>query len=152
MTYRQRLAEQSWQLIQAHPFLGDQFAVSKMEDLRQGEGIIDFVNTYAQIALFYGFVGLALFLSVILIGLRRAYRAVKKCARSDPDLALLGASLVACIVGTLVMMAACSFIGAYVKLFYVFSGLAAAYATLAQLEAQNATTSPIFTSSLLRQN
>ena len=130
LTYRQRLAERSWEIIQTHPFLGDQFARSKMEDLRQGEGIIDFVNTYMQVTLNYGFVGLSLFLAVILIALRKAYRTLKTCARSDPDLALLGASLVACIMGTLVMIAASSFIGAYTQLFYVLAGLAAAYANL----------------------
>jgi O-antigen ligase len=130
LTYRQRLAERSWEIIQTHPFLGDQNARSQMEDLRQGEGIIDFVNTYMQVALYYGFVGLSLFLSVILIALMKAYRTLKRCARSDPDLALLGASLVACIMGTLVMIAASSFIGAYAQLFYVLSGLAVAYANL----------------------
>ena len=130
LTYRQRLAERSWEIIQDHPFLGDQLARSKMEDLRQGEGIIDFVNAYMQVALYYGFVGLFLFLFFMLIALRKAYRTLKKSARSDPDLALLGASLVACIVGTLVMIAASSFIGAYAQMFYVLAGLAAAYANL----------------------
>jgi O-antigen ligase len=130
VTYRQRLVERSWQLIQDRPLLGDQYALSKMEDLRQGEGIVDFVNAYAQVALFYGFIGLSLFLSIILLALSKAYRKVKKWARSDPDLSLLGASLVACIVGTLVMIAACSFIGAYAQMFYVLSGLAVAYANL----------------------
>ena len=130
LTYRQRLAERSWEIIQTHPYLGDQNAHSEMEDLRQGEGIIDFVNTYMQVTLFYGFVGLSLFLSIILIALTKAYRTLKKCTRSDPDLALLGASLVACIIGTLVMIAASSFIGAYAQLFYVLAGLAVAYANL----------------------
>jgi O-antigen ligase len=130
LTYRQRLAERSWEIIQSNPLLGDQLARSKMEDLRQGEGIIDFVNTYMQVALYYGFVGLTLFLLFMLTALRRAYRTLKKCARFDSDLALLGASIVACIVGTLIMIAASSFIGAYAQLFYVLAGLAVAYANL----------------------
>jgi O-antigen ligase len=137
LTYRQRLAERSWEIIQTHPFFGDQFARLKMEELRQGEGIIDFVNTYMQVALNYGLVGLSLFLSLILIALTKAYRMLKKCAQSDPDLALLGCSLVACIVGTLVMIAASSFIGAYAQLFYVLAGLAAAYANLSHLPKSN---------------
>jgi O-antigen ligase len=144
LTYRQRLAERSWELIQIHPYLGDQSARSKMEDLRQGEGIIDFVNTYMQVTLYYGFVGLSLFLSIMLIALRKAYRTVKKCARSDPDLALLGASLVACIMGTLVMIAASSFIGVYVQLFYILAGLAVAYANLGLSEEPSTMTQPAF--------
>jgi hypothetical protein len=120
--------------------LGDQFARSKMEDLRQGEGIIDFVNTYMQVTLFYGFVGLSLFVSIILIALSKAYRALKKFAPSDPDLALLGCSLVACMIGTLVMIAASSFIGAYAQMFYVLAGLSAAYANLSLSEQPSQTT------------
>jgi O-antigen ligase len=140
LTYRQRLAERSWELIKSDPWLGDQFARSKMEDLRQGEGIIDFVNTYMQVTLYYGFVGLSLFLSIILIALSKAYRKLKVFARSDQDLALLGCSLVACMIGTLVMIAASSFIGAYVQMFYVLAGLAAAYANLSLSQQPSQTT------------
>jgi O-antigen ligase len=142
LTYRQQLAERSWQLIQAHPLFGDQYALAKMEDLRQGEGIIDFVNTYAQITLFYGYIGLSLFLGVIIAGLMKAYRAVKKWERSDPDLALLGASLVACIVGTLFMIAGCSFIGGYAQMYYVLAGLSMAYANLSLSPQPKAATVP----------
>jgi O-Antigen ligase len=141
LTYRQQLAERSWELIQAHPLLGDQSALSKMEDLRQGEGIIDLINAYAQITLFYGYIGLFLFLSVIVVGLTWTYRVVNSVARSDPDLALLGASLVACIVGTLFMIAGGSF-GGYAQMFYVLAGLAAAYANLGPSPQSSAKTLP----------
>ena len=49
------------ELILEHPFLGDQLAMSKMQDLRQGQGIIDLVNAYVGLALFHGVVGVALF-------------------------------------------------------------------------------------------
>jgi O-antigen ligase len=126
--YRQRLAERSWELIQLHPFLGDPLARTKMEDLRQGEGIIDLVNTYAEMALFYGSIGVLLFVALIMIGLFKAYRASREFARRDPDYALLGSSLVACLFGTLLMIGSASLINAYEKLFYLLSGLAAAYA------------------------
>ena len=64
--YRQRLLDRSLELIQEHPLFGDQLAIQKMEDLRQGQGIIDIVNTYVGVALFSGWVGLALFLGFIL--------------------------------------------------------------------------------------
>src|SRR5262249_20233150 len=47
VTYRQQLAARSWELIQEHPFFGDQLVYQHMEDLRQGEGIIDLVNIWA---------------------------------------------------------------------------------------------------------
>ncbi|MBV8306964.1 MAG: O-antigen ligase family protein, partial [Gammaproteobacteria bacterium] len=101
VTYRQRLLTRSWQLIQQHPFFGDRLALLKMEDLRQGQGIIDVVNAYASIALFYGLVGLFLILAFVLSGLAQAFRAVRATTVADPDFALLGASLVACTLGTL---------------------------------------------------
>ena len=45
ITYRQRLLERSWDLFTQHPFLGDQLALLKLNDMRQGEGIIDMANT-----------------------------------------------------------------------------------------------------------
>ena len=131
VTYRQLIAERSWELIAEHPFFGDQLAFTEMEDLRQGQGIVDLVNSYAEVALSYGFVGLFLFLGFILVALFRAYRFAKRAAQFDPDLALLGANLIACIVGTLVMISACSFIDAYEKMYYVLGALAVAYARLA---------------------
>jgi O-antigen ligase len=139
--YRSRVIEQSWQIIQRHPFFGDQQAIFKMENLRQGEGIIDVVNTYAGIALNKGFVGLGIFVCFIVVALVRAYRRTKVLAKSDPDLALLGVSVVACILGTLLMLENCSFILAYEKMFYVLAGLAAAYAHLYEAPVTQAKTS-----------
>jgi O-Antigen ligase len=128
--YRQRLAERGWEIVLAHPFFGDQFPYAEMEDLRQGEGIIDIVNTYLGVALNYGLIGLFCFLSFILLGLTTVYARTRVLAQSDPDLALFGTSLIACIVGTLVMIDTMSFGLACEKMFYVLAGLATAYARL----------------------
>lgn len=130
--YRQRLATRSWELIQQHPFFGDPYVYSKMDDLRQGMGIVDLVNTYAEIALMYGLVGLSLFLGAILVGCFKTYRLTKQVAPSDRNLALMGASLTACVLGTLTMIATTSFILGYEKLFYVLTGFTAAYIHLAR--------------------
>jgi hypothetical protein len=126
--YRQQLAERGWDLVLAHPYFGDQFPWPEMEDLRQGEGIIDLVNTYLAVALNYGLVGLALFLGFILIALLQAYAGARRLAQSDGDLALFGTSLTACIVGTLIMINSNSFLLSPQKMFYVLAGLATAYA------------------------
>jgi O-antigen ligase len=130
LQYREELAERSWELIKEHPYFGDQLAYTEMEDLRQGQGIIDVVNTYAGVALNKGLIGLSIFVVFILTALVKAYRATKATMQSDPDLAFLGASLVACVLGTLLMIENCSFILAYDKLFWVLAGLCAAYAHL----------------------
>jgi O-antigen ligase len=128
--YREVLLQRSWELFQQHPWFGDPFVLTQMEDLRQGEGIIDLVNAYVEVGLFNGLIGLLLFIGFILHALIKAYRFARRMTRSDLDLALLGASLVACIVGTMLMLATCSFIYGYQKMFYVLGGLAIAYARL----------------------
>lgn len=130
--YRQRLAERSWALIREHPVLGDPLAYLKMQDLRQGQGIIDLVNTYAQIALFYGLLGLFLFAGFFLAALLQALRLVRSAMRFDPDLAALGVSLVACMVGALEMIASNSLGLGVEKMLYVLAGLATAYARVAE--------------------
>lgn len=125
--YRQRLLDRTWQIIQASPLFGDQYALLRMQDLRQGEGIIDIVNTYIQIMLGSGIVGLLLFLSFILFGLYKAWALSRELARIDSDLASLGACLVSCILGTLLMIENGSFGAGTEIMFYILGGLAMAY-------------------------
>ncbi len=125
--YRQRLARRSLELIREHPAFGDQDVYSKVQDLRQGEGIVDFINTYVEVAVFYGLIGLSLFVGFILVGMVKSYRIARMLRESDPDLSALGVALVACIIGTLLMISACSFVLGYAKMFYVLGGLAVAY-------------------------
>jgi O-Antigen ligase len=130
VTYRQRLFDRSWDLVMAHPYFGDQLAFTKMEDLRQGQGIIDLVNTYAAVALFNGLIGLSCFVGFILSALFKAYRLARKSMQTDPDFATLGVSITACILGTMLMIENSSFIWGIEKMFFVLAGLAAGYAHL----------------------
>jgi O-antigen ligase len=102
--YRERLFTRSWQIIMDHPWFGDQEALLKMEDLRQGEGIIDIINGFINILLNVGFVGLSLFVLFILIGLSKALKICLETAKRDPELSKLGASIIACVLGSLLMM------------------------------------------------
>lgn len=128
LAYRERLLERSLELIKARPILGDQLALSKLQDLRQGQGIIDVVNAYVGVTLFYGLVGLAFFLTFILSALSKAYRMSKRIGKAEPDAALLGASLAAAIVATLLLLADGSLGSGPERIFYVLIGLAGAYA------------------------
>lgn len=125
--YRERLMTRSWELITDNPLFGDQLAYLKLSDLRQGQGIIDFVNTYAAVAVFYGFVGLSLFVSFILLALFRAWRARARILTLDSDLGLLGAALVASMIGTLMLLAVNSLAGCTEKTLYLLVGLAIGY-------------------------
>ena len=125
--YRQQLAEVSWTLIKQNPLFGNPFVLLNMEELRQGQGIIDLVNAYAQVALFYGLVGLTLFVGVYLVALQKAYFRLRAArASDDKHLLELGACLIACMLANLV------FIGAsgHGWLQWVVAGLLGSYASL----------------------
>jgi O-antigen ligase len=105
-----------------------------MQDLRQGEGIIDIINTYVQVLLDNGFVGLTLFLSFILICLFKAWRTSRRSRLMDPDFSLLGCSITACILGLLLMLADASFEAGPERIFYALAGVATAYAHVDRLQ------------------
>ena len=118
VAYRQKLAELSYVLIAQHPIFGDPFVSLRMESLRQGQGIIDIVNGYLYAALFTGLVGLGLMVSTLVMPVVRALRsyrvsrrlaaAAARTGESDAeanDTALLGAALLATMLGTLFFIA-----------------------------------------------
>jgi hypothetical protein len=137
LDYRHQLLDRSWQIIRESPLLGDQDALLKMQDLRQGEGIIDVVNAYVEVLLSCGFVGLSFLLGFMLIGLLKSFALCKRMMIADRDLSILGASLVSCIVGTLIMMMDGSFGGGLERMFYVLAALAAAYVFLGRSRQQD---------------
>jgi hypothetical protein len=130
VTYRQQLAAGSWLLIQQNPLLGSPFFLQSMEEFRTGEGIIDLVNTYAIVALSFGMVGLSLFVGVFLLVAWKAFRVVRRLAPFDPDASVMGATMIACIAGTLVVLATTSFLHSMPYMAWAFVGLTAAYVRL----------------------
>lgn len=131
VTYRQQIAETSWALVQQNPLLGNPFVLLQMQELKQGQGIIDIVNAYAQIALFYGLIGLALYLGVFLVSLFRSYLLLRRCRTSqDGQMIALGAALISCSLSNLFFMATAG----QSWLQWVLAGLLAAYANLTSSE------------------
>jgi O-antigen ligase len=103
--YRQRLWEKVWTLFQQNPILGDQFALTKMQDLKQGQGIVDLVNGYAVELVAGGIVGLGLFLIFVLTILLKTMRAARTMNLTDQKFGMVGASFACCILGTLFLWA-----------------------------------------------
>ncbi|HEY9105579.1 MAG TPA: O-antigen ligase family protein [Roseateles sp.] len=139
--YRQRLAEVSWSLIQQNPFFGDPFFMNNMEELRQGQGIIDLVNGYAAIALASGLVGLSLFVGFFAMAMLSAFGAARRAAASgSTDDEMLGACLVACLLGTLFMIATGGFGAGLAQMAWVLAGFCVSYSRLGS--AMNGVKSP----------
>jgi O-antigen ligase len=130
--YRKQLGEAALERIQANPLFGDPFFMSHLEHLRQGQGIIDLVNVYASIAMLYGVVGLVLFIAPFLLAMHGTYTNARKLQIVNPDLALMGNALFACMVATAFFMYTGSFGTGLAKFFYILAALGLAYSTLAR--------------------
>lgn len=130
VTYRQELAETSWRLIQQNPVFGNPYAFLQMENLRQGQGIIDIVNGYAGVALFQGLAGLSLFCMFYFASIFGAYLRLSAARHESDNLTAMGAALVACMVATLVFLATVP--GAW--LMTPIAGMLAAYTRLSAEE------------------
>jgi O-antigen ligase len=96
--YRVRLFHVSMEVFHEHPIFGDpQYLENpKMQVMRQGEGIIDMVNSYLAIALAYGLVGLALFIAPVSAALIHVTRNLSSL---PPESSRLNAALCACVAG-----------------------------------------------------
>lgn len=153
--YRSKLLENSWIVIRRNPLFGsvDYLETPEMQEMIQGQGIIDVVNTYLQVALATGLAGLGLFVLffvTVLAGLARAFRAVPE---SHADLKLTARALFATLCGMLATIFTVSSVGQIPYLYWILAGLCVAqtriiraYIEASRLEAP-ATTTPEMPSS-----
>jgi O-antigen ligase len=132
VTYRQQLLDIAVGVMAQNLYFGSFTSASSpaMEALRQGQGIIDVVNTYIGVGLQTGVVGLALFVGFFLaVGL-----AVLGAMRSERDHAseehLLGRALLATLLGILVTIFTCSSITVIPVIYWAVAGLGVGYARL----------------------
>jgi len=96
--YRDQLTDLGVEIVKQHPLIGQAPAIVQiqMSSLRQGEGIVDFVNGYLGIALFSGLIGLGLFVGALLLHGYRAYAGKRVArARGGGSFADLGLGVVA---------------------------------------------------------
>lgn len=103
--YRQRLFETTLPLILANPIGGNPDVLSNLESLRQGQGIIDLVNGYILVALYYGLGGLVLFAGLLLAAAARTLAAWRHWRRRDEGAALCAAVLFAAMVASIFFIA-----------------------------------------------
>ena len=131
VTYRQQVASTSWALIQQNPVFGSRSYAAQMEELRQGEGIIDILNVYANVALSYGMVGFGLFAGFFAAAALRCFAAVRRTAKDDPDFSMMGSGLLASLAGALLIIGTVSNYLIVPYLYLALGALAVAYAQVA---------------------
>jgi hypothetical protein len=96
--YRDQLSDLGWEIVKAHPLIGQSSKVVQLQmaSLRQGEGIVDFVNGYLAIALFTGLIGLMLFIGAFILHGYHSYKGKRLArARGGGSFADLGLGVVA---------------------------------------------------------
>jgi O-antigen ligase len=76
--YRRELLDTSLALIKQSPWLGVPNYAAQMQSLKQGEGIIDVVNSYVAIMLDAGLIGLTIYLLPFVIVLNRLISAIRR--------------------------------------------------------------------------
>ena len=139
VTYRQLLLEIAIGVVFANPFFGayDVLYSAGMQDLRQGEGIIDIVNTYLGVALSGGLVSLGLFAGFFVVVAFGLFRAMRILPQRSSEAHRLGQALLATLVGILVIIATTSSVSIIPVLYWTVAGLCVAYARM--LEGARAT-------------
>ena len=143
--YREQLFENSVIVIKRNLLFGsvDFLQTPEMQAMKQGEGIIDVVNTYLSIALYAGIAGLTLFISVFvatLIGIRgRLKRVVDKSSESH----LLGRCLIAMIISILITIATVASVGTVAITYWAIVGIGVAYTKMEEQKILSSTTDSV---------
>lgn len=126
--YRAQLIDNSIILFKKNPLFGDiNFRnTAEMESLRQGEGIIDVVNTYIGILLPYGLIALLLFVGVLVFLIFRCRKIIK---RPDIDIEskLMGRIFISCIAGVMFTIFTVSSVSYIPTFYWVLIALSSAY-------------------------
>ena len=124
--YRSQLFTNAMIVIERYPLFGSLTFLQEPEMLRmiQGQGIIDVVNSYLQIALEFGLVGLFLFLTFfVALAASLFVQAAKSKVEPSP---LNHAGLLAILLAVLVTIATTSSVSVIPHIYWAFAGICAA--------------------------
>lgn len=130
--YRQQVLEASVSKILENPWFGSRhfLASEEFEALRQGQGIIDIVNTYAGVGLYSGLVGLALFVGFFAAAVRGVWRRMRAAEGEGGETESIGRGLLAAIVCIMVTIGTVSSVTFVPLMYYLIAGFAVAYSRL----------------------
>lgn len=130
--YRKDLLSNSMVVIQRHPWFGsiDYLKTPEMEVMRQGEGIIDIVNSYIRVALEQGITGLILFVWFFALALIAIFKSMILIKDKGSEEHLLGQSLLATLLAILVTIFTVSSISIIPIVYWIVSGLGIGYSQM----------------------
>ena len=145
ISYREQLFNVSWDVLMLNPIFGSPHFMSNaaLEQLRQGEGIIDMVNSYLGVAMVSGFVGLALFSGAFVSSVVGLWRHLVRHPDKGGDDYRTGLALLATLVGVLLILATASSINAIPVVYWCLVGTCSAYLRFARVEREAWLRSPM---------
>lgn len=108
----------------------------------QGDGIIDVVNSYLGVILYSGVAGLAFFVGGFAIAALQIQKGRKMATRLGGNLVVLGRTLIATVISTVLVIYTVSSIGAIPVVYWSLIGLSAAYAALVRAETEKTRRGP----------
>ncbi len=128
--YRLDLIENSMRVISNHFVFGtpNPKETAALEASRQGQGIIDIVNTYLAVVLYYGMVGLALFVLIFAVQIVKVHSATKLAnTHGRTSWMHIGNLLLAMLIATTVFIGTVSSISFIPVYYWSLLGLSTAY-------------------------
>ena len=128
VNYRQRLLDTAWSVILENPVFGsgDFWGHPDMQALRQGQGIIDIVNTYLLVGLGSGLTGLGLFVSMFALVIWSLRNAMKSARRYDAKIEMYCQAYMATLIGIAIAIFTTSSVGQIQYIIWSFLGIGVA--------------------------
>jgi O-Antigen ligase len=110
VSYRTQLLDRAMIVFWQSPIFGSLHYLQNpaLESMRQGQGIIDIVNSYVGVALAFGGIGLVLFVAPSAYALWTSWTTSRHLALQDPDAESAGRALAASMLGILLVIGAAS--------------------------------------------
>jgi hypothetical protein len=110
VSYRTQLLDQAMIVFWQNPIFGSLHYLQNpaLESMRQGQGIIDIVNSYVGVALAFGGIGLVLFVAPSAYALWTSWTTSRRLAAQDPDAEAAGRALAMSMLGILLVIGAAS--------------------------------------------
>ena len=133
--YRVKLLDNAITVFKRYPMFGSVKYREELAELEmvQGEGIVDVVNTYLDVVLEDGLVGLILFIGFFWLVLLSIYKKMKTIPDKKSQSYLFGRTLIACQLGILVTVFTVSSILLIPIIYWSIAGLGIAYARIASM-------------------
>jgi O-antigen ligase len=130
--YRVKLLDNASIVFKRYPIFGSVKYRRELAnlDMVQGEGIVDVVNSYLDVVLGNGLVGLILFIGFFWLVLLSIYKKMKRISDKKSQPYLIGRTLFSIQIGILVTIFTVSSILSIPIIYWAIAGLGVAYASL----------------------